>query len=393
MKRLIPFFAILAAAIVCICLVLFIRESPPDPTQSTAPPTTQMPTLPTVPTESQTQPTETEPAPTETEPAPTETEPLPTETEPVILYTNPLTGEVLPALCENRPYAVVFNNIQAAMPQYGISNADILCEVLAEGGITRCLGIFHDISDTEAFGSIRSARPYFIQLAQGFDAILVHAGASEEGNTYLKNSGWNNIDGVLGTNASKYFYRDKDRLNAGYSLEHTLFIKSTGIQTYAEKLGYATTRPGGVDFGWQFGGSSALAGEAAGSITVYFGSGARSKSTSLVYDADDSLYYASQHGAAHIDGATGQQLSYRNVLVLKTGVKNQGDSAGHLTITTTGSGSGYYACDGRLISIKWSRKSVTDPFIFTTEDGAPIVLGVGKTYLAIVPTNALFKNS
>lgn len=358
-----------------------------DPTtEPTTQPTTEPTTAPT--TEPTTQPT-TEPTtvPT-TEPLPTETEPVPTETEPVILYHNPLTGEVIPEYSENRPFAIMFNNIKAAMPQHGIGNADILFETLAEGGITRCMGIFHDISDVAAFGSIRSARKYFVQLAQGFDALYVHAGGSEEAINYLDSIKWNHLDGVYGSGAGRYFYRDQNRLNAGYSREHTMFIQPSGIYSYAAAKGYPTTRPGGVNLGWQFGDSSTLNGSAAGNVTVSFGSSSRSKTTSFAYHADDGLYYASQYGTAHIDGATGQQQRYRNVLVLKTSVVKQSDGSGLLTITTVGSGSGYFACDGKIIPINWSRISSTSPFVFTTEGGEILTLGVGKTYIAVIPNYA-----
>ena len=64
--------------------------------------------------------------------------------EPVIpMGTNPLTG--LPLELEyvnDRPVAVIFNNLYQAMPQLGISQADIIYEIPAEGGITRMLGVF-----------------------------------------------------------------------------------------------------------------------------------------------------------------------------------------------------------------------------------------------------------
>ena len=61
-----------------------------------------------------------------------------TETPAVVI--NPLTGEsVSEDISSVRPYAVMINNISVAQPQVGVSNADIMYEVLAEGGITRML--------------------------------------------------------------------------------------------------------------------------------------------------------------------------------------------------------------------------------------------------------------
>jgi hypothetical protein len=393
MKRLRSIFVVIFAIVCCVSLTQCRDRGAADPTSVTAglsetTETTQIP--------AQTQPlaTQTDPFPTQTEPTPTQTEPLPTETEPPMLYEHPLTGEPMADLSEKRPYAVVFNNVKQAQPQYGVGQADILCEILVEGAYTRCLGIFSDISTVDTFGSIRSARPYLVHLAQGFDAIFVHAGRSEEAKNYLNSTGWDHLDGVHGPYADDYFYRNQDRINAGYSYEHTLFIRAEQVRAYAQKLGCTFTRDGGVSYGWNFGDSSAATGQNMAGVTAWFNNGSPAsaqwhKSTTLRFNATDGLYYASQYGSAYIDAATNEQLSFRNVLVLRTRVVNQGDAAGHLTITLTGSGTGYYLCDGKMIPIQWSRQSANSPFVFTTENGEPITMGVGKTYMGFVARNSL----
>jgi hypothetical protein len=103
---------------------------------------------------------------------------VPPTTEPAVLYRNPLTGEPLDAPLTNRPFAVVINNIRAAQPLHGIGEADMLFEIVAEGGgsITRCLALYGDPAGVEKIGSVRSARTYLINLARAYDAIFVHAG-------------------------------------------------------------------------------------------------------------------------------------------------------------------------------------------------------------------------
>ena len=56
-----------------------------------------------------------------------------------------------------------------------------------------------------------------------------------------------------------------------------------------------------------------------------------------------------------------------------------------LTINTFGSGTGYFACNGRMIPILWSRDGLEDPFVYTLEDGTPLTFGTGTTYIAVVP--------
>ena len=100
--------------------------------------------------------------------------------EPVAEFINPLTG----LACENdmskiRPVTIMVNNIREALPQIGISEADIVYEIIEEGGITRLLCVYNDYSDIPEIGSVRSARDYFIDIADAHDAIFVHAGASK----------------------------------------------------------------------------------------------------------------------------------------------------------------------------------------------------------------------
>ena len=59
------------------------------------------------------------------------------DTVPVVLYRNPLNGEPVAELYTARPFAVMINNIVYAQPVCSVGSADIVFEVLAEGGITR----------------------------------------------------------------------------------------------------------------------------------------------------------------------------------------------------------------------------------------------------------------
>ena len=96
--------------------------------------------------------------------------------------TNPLTGLRVDDdyATTHRPVGVMINNLKAALPQYGLAQADILYEVVAEGGITRLLAIYSDARQVPKIGSVRSARPVYIELATGHDATLIHYGTSTQ---------------------------------------------------------------------------------------------------------------------------------------------------------------------------------------------------------------------
>lgn len=97
------------------------------------------------------------------------------------LYTAPLTGLPVDEAITRRPLAVMINNAPAARPQSGLSSADIILEVLAEGGITRFIAIFQSEGAAETVGPVRSIRPYLIELGESYDGVLVHAGGSPGG--------------------------------------------------------------------------------------------------------------------------------------------------------------------------------------------------------------------
>ena len=349
-----------------------------------------METLP--PTEPTTLPTE---PPTE---APTQ---APTE-PPVVKTVNPLTGEPIDALTTNRTYAVAFNNSYAAMPQHGVSQADILYEMLIEGE-TRCMGIFYDLSKaTEPLGSIRSARRDFIRVAMAYDAIFVHKGLSpKQGTEYDKYSaevtfqqtGWEHLDG---NGNSEFFYQTR----YNYAAEHRTFIKPENVIAYAQRKNLKTTREASLDVGLTFDDEAFFVGEAAGSVKIWFNmtkdaSEKWHKYTAMTYNEETGLYEAKQKHSgyssvnAYVDGNTGEVLSFRNVLVLRTHNEELKNPNKWMKIDVVGSGEGYFACNGQIIPIQWSRASESDPYTYTLENGKPITLGVGKTYIAIIPTTGV----
>ncbi len=297
---------------------------------------------------------------------------------------NPLTGEPLASSIDNiRPYAVMLNNIRAAVPQAGISKADIIYEVPVEGGITRLLALYTDLTAAEAIGSVRSARPYFLDLAQGYDAIFIHAGASNAAYLEIRNRGIDNIDGVNGSGET--FYRDSwRRSNMGY--EHSLMLDPSLVADYVEQHSFRTRHEDGFTYGLKFSDTkpdSAILGQ---TVTAAFSS---TKSTTFAYSETDGLYYVSQFGTGMKDSETDEQLTVKNVLILKASISQiTGDEEGRLNVKLTGSGSGYLVRDGVSVEITWSKSSAEDQFSFTYTDGSAAELGRGTTYIAIVPTGS-----
>lgn len=305
-------------------------------------------------------------------------------TVPSALFQNPLTGEPLDEPYKGRPVSVVINNLKKCLPQYGISSADMIYEVETEGGITRFLAVFTDLTGVEAIGPVRSVRTFFNSIAFSYNSPVIHCGGSVKGLQAMhdinnKLPKWDHIDQRYN---GTYFYRDQQRRKQGYALEHTLFTTGEKLTEALAKKEYDTIYDTEVSYGLQFADQVALSGEAANKVTVTF---TGKKTTTFTLDTATGLYKASQYKKDHIDGATNEVLSYRNILVIQTPQKREND--GYYVrsyYTLTGEGEGYFACDGKIVPITWSRKSVNDPFSYTLADGTPVTLGVGKSYVAVI---------
>lgn len=369
MKRI---FAIL---LVLTLLLSACQTQQPETTEPATAPTTEPATEPTVP------PT----APT-AEPA---TEPV----EAPILYTNPLTGEPCAEPITERPVAVVINNIRQAQPLHGISQAEVIYEITAEGGgtITRLLGIFTDISAVEKVGSIRSARTYLIDLARAHNGILVHCGGSEYAYDELRSTGWARLDQ---TSNGRYFYRDSARKAAGYATEHTLFANGADLMEGILSKDYNMTDERQVQFSFAED-ATPENGESAATVTLQFSSAG--KQTVMHYDWEAGVYRGEQRfrnskGKLTVtepfaDENTGETVGYENVIVLRIPTTSDGY---RMFTDQVGSGEGWFACGGRIVPILWSRESTDSQFVYTLTDGTPLTLGLGKTYVGILSTSAPF---
>ena len=312
-------------------------------------------------------------------PSPTGT-PEPTPSPTPAPFTNPLTGEATDEdISMNRPFAIMINNLPPSLPQRGVSQAEILYEIPAEGGVTRMLAIFTDISDIESIGTVRSLRPYYAHITFGYDAILIHAGGSEAAYSLMSSTGWDHIDGVRETYASAPFARDPDRIHNG--LEHSLFADGAKLMEAIDERGFRLEHEdGSYDYGMTF--SEDAADQCTGTAEYAQITFNTYKSMSFEYNADDGLYYASQYGDEYIDENTGEQVSYTNLFFLDTDISVV-DGYGRLEVRTTGEGTGWFVTGGRCVEITWEREDEYSPFRYYLEDGTELSLGIGHTYVGI----------
>ena len=313
--------------------------------------------------------------------APVEPEPEP---EPVYPYSNPLTGEGLYTdISGKRPVAVMFNNLKKALPQVGVSRADVIYEIVAEGGITRMMGVFQDLEGTGDLACVRSARDYYASLAYGHDAIFIHAGGSPAAYDLMQSRNMSNIDFVNGP-YYQMCWRDPERKKSA-GTEHSLFTSSEKVLEYLPEK-FARTHSGGFEVGWTFDREAPEGGAQASRLTVPF---SKYKTGYFTYDQETGLYQIEQHingkDVPYVDGANEAPVAVSNVLVLYTDVNQvKGDDKGRMSVRTTGSGDGLLLRDGLLYEITWQRDGEDSCYAFLDRLGHPIPLAVGSSYINVV---------
>ncbi len=282
------------------------------------------------------------------------------------------------------------------VPPHGISQPDILYEALTNDGETRFMGVFSDIASVEELGTIRSARHHFVNISLSYDAIYVHYGKSDlpghpeiGAQQYMNQTGINHMDGT--SNGYAYFFNKTKRDGKTYAAWQSHFLVGQKAIDFAKKKGWKLSYDKEVDFGLLFDDEKVIVGTANKAININF----KSKeyysyiSTKMEYDAESNQYLAVKKKAAYKDAAIDEQLAFRNVLVLRASTKNfKYNNIDYAQVNMEGSGKGYFACNGQMVPIVWTREKTSDPFTYTLEDGTPLTLGVGKTYIAIVPNGA-----
>ncbi len=300
-----------------------------------------------------------------------------TSSEPAVkeVVLNRLTGLPLENedAAKSKPVAIMINNITTAQKvQSGIENADIVFETEVEGGITRMMAVFADISVVKGdIGSVRSARVVYPHIALGLGAVYFHAGLDK---TYcgpeMTKIGINSVD--INTHA-KYSFRKKN----GLSSEHTLYTNAELLQKAVKdfKFGDATKSEPFANF-TKDDETVTPAGSSAINVSVPFSSAYVTKFT---YNETSGKYDKTKPSGSCKE-------SYKNIFVLKTAMSHYPNGK-HRKIDLT-SGSGYYISNGAVEEIKWTKGNASDPFVFTKADGTTLTVNAGNSYVGIMKDTA-----
>ncbi|MCC8168512.1 MAG: DUF3048 domain-containing protein [Clostridiales bacterium] len=296
------------------------------------------------------------------------------EGQAMSLYTGLWIDEDIASL---RPIAIMMENTKAAMPLYGISQADVVYECPVEGGITRFMAIMQDYTGLEKIGNIRSCRTYYMYFAKEFDAVYFHCGQSHFAKEILSSGFLDHVDYTTGK-AGSYSYRTSDK-----SAPHNLYTSSSMIADALDAYGYTSTLTGDEEPHYNFADEGTEItldeGTSAVKVSLYYSN----NKPWWEYNESDGLYYRYQFSAAQTDGNTGEQLTAKNIIIMECEWYLWEESTGYLYIEYMGSGSGKYITNGKCIDITWKRESEEGPTIYYDSDGNEITLNRGVTWIQV----------
>ena len=312
------------------------------------------------------------------------------EEGPIVSY---LTGyETTAEERDERPLAVMLNNIEAGCPQYGSSAASIIYEAPVEGRITRLMGIFENYEDLEKIGSVRSSRDYYLFFADEYDCIYAHFGqATLYVGDLLNSEDTDNISGAVSgidKPATNTFIRTTDR-----KAPHNVFITIPGLLTDIEKFGYRTTLKEDYQSKFVFMEDGDDYYSSADEATIIYPGGKESNKANgfsrvqarFEYNPEDGKYYRFQYGDIHIDEMTGEQLCFDNV-ILQYCVGSVRDEHDYLAFGCHGNENRKVQIftQGKMIEGYWNRADDSVPAIYTDAEGNVIPVSKGKTWICII---------
>ena len=307
-----------------------------------------------------------------------------------------LTNEwVYEDVANTRPIAVMTPNESAAIPHYNLSKASIIYEANVEGRMTRMLAIYENWQDLEKIGNIRSLRTYYGYWAFEWDAFIVHYGGPFFVSEVLEKENVEDLDGTKGTDTGGFF-RSADRKEP-----HNAYANGADLKALINTKGFSLSYRDNLidDYHYNF-----TTKAEPNTLTQY----ADAQDATLIdmsscypltrcyfkYNEDDGLYYRYQHlsgstDGPHMDAATGEQLTFKNVLVQYTKHEELGE--GYLAFqchdTTR---DGWFFTNGKGIHVNWEKTSDFGATRYYDDNGNEITMNTGKTMVLIVEDGDTF---
>ena len=288
---------------------------------------------------------------------------------------SPLTGvEVDPAIADRPIYSVVIENHPNARPQSSLSEAGVVYEALAEGGITRFQAFFLDNQPKE-IGPVRSLRTYFVDWALEFNAPVAHVGGNADALDLVGPLKMKDMNQFVHSGS---FYRTRDRF-----APHNVYTTSERMSELMKRLGYdkpADFKPNArkKDEGTK----TPL------KPTINIDYSYNGYQVDYNYDSSCNCYLRNMAGAPHIERTTSQQIKVKNVVVQYMPTSYGTTRIGEQTVMmgTPGSGKAVVFRDGGAVEGTWTKTRNNERTKLLDAAGKEIPLNKGNTWFSIVPT-------
>jgi hypothetical protein len=307
-------------------------------------------------------------------PAPVATVKLikPKPVKPKTVASNLSGLQVDPSLNKLPVTAVMVENSTDARPQSGLSQAMVVFEAVAEGGVTRFMALYQDTSPSSV-GPIRSARPYYVQWALGFDAGYAHVGGSSDALADIK--AWSVRDLDQFANGAYYqrvptkaaphnVYTSIARLN---QLEDSKGYTSSSFTSFPRKTEAPSKQPTAATINLTLSGA------------VY--------NVQYTYAAATNSYNRDEGGVPQTDANTSDQISPKVVIAMVIPESNGAlDASGayYSDYADIGSGPVYVFQDGTVTTGTWTKAGNTNQLTFADASGKAIKLNPGQTWLTAI---------
>jgi hypothetical protein len=301
---------------------------------------------------------------------------------------------------KRRPVAVMIENHPDSRPQSGLTSADVVYEAVAEGGITRFMGLFLCDKTPQIVGPVRSARTYYIDWLSEIDALYAHVGgANTEGPAnalkQVRDYGIKDLD-QMGAGLEGGYYRDENRIQ-NVALEHTMYLNLDKLREYASKKFEWGVETKGARWDstferWTFKDErEPIVSEASPAATIAYPFWERFTGFNVkwTYDSTKGEYLRELGGQRHIDMNNDQQVNSKTVIVMFQEESNANDgypNNAHLLYKTTGTGDAYIFANGSATKGFWSKSGRTAKTKFLDANRNEIKLDRGRIWISVVPT-------
>ncbi|MDO8451652.1 MAG: DUF3048 domain-containing protein [bacterium] len=304
---------------------------------------------------------------------------------------------------KRRPLAVMIENHEESRPQSGLSSADIVYEAVAEGGITRFMGVFYCGAAAKAvtLAPVRSARTYFLPWVLEYDALYNHVGGAgrcndptvdERAKALCQIEQYKIKDMDQFGISFPTCYRNYDRLDHPVATEHTMVCFTDKLYALAGERGWTNVDTKGVSWdenfeAWTFKDEPSVA-ERGASMSASFVAWKGYESSYGVrweYDQANNTYKRFNGNVAHLDLETKEQLRAQTVVIQFAKETGSVDEHAHLLYANIGAGDGLLLEDGTAKKITWKKTQRTDRTKYYDSSGKEVKFNRGQIWVELLP--------